>query len=115
MKIVKKEDLNELKKDEFVLVVSPYEPVFIEKYDCDGESEDVTQCIPGLKLEDGEIALSHDLVACNREWVDGFIEQLGETSRTVEFGLFDTKTTVVKLKEGWKESCFTWDEIYGEE
>lgn len=75
----------------------------LEVWDVDGWATDLTQNIVGITLEEGEVAINHDLFF--KPYLPELMKYIGQSSREVKFGPWGTKTLVVKLKENWKELC----------
>ena len=77
---------------------------------CDeGPYATVTQFVPEIEIEPGEVVLHHDIL-CDSDFVKDLIEYIGEGYREAVFGPFGTETYVLKLKNNWKDLVVKFDE-----
>jgi len=81
-----------------------HDGIAIDAWDEEGPFADVSEFVPEVPVADDEIILNHD-VLFDRDFVDGLISYLADSTRDVSFGPFNTRTIVLKLKENWKELC----------
>ena len=109
---IAKPDVEELSENEWLVLRSKYaysNTPYIEAMNCDGDFESITQNVPEIDLEEGEVVLDHNLYSCAKEFVSDIIEYIADSFREVTFGPFSTKTYVLKLKENWMELSLDMD------
>lgn len=86
----------------------PYIECWIE-----GDSFDVTSIVKDVMTKPGELVLDHDNMHF-KEFLEPFINTMCVSAREVTFGRFNAKTLVFKLRDDWKDYCFSEKEFYGE-
>lgn len=106
-------NLNEIENGKTVLLYGEYAATggpAIEAWDEDGPYADVSICVPNIICKDNQIILNHDILF-DKKFVSAFKKYLCTEEEEVCYGPFNTRSSLVTLKDNWKDLCISMESL----